>query len=271
MRGIATLAHSIEAELNFPVQVNTYVTAPGSRGLVPHYDDHDVLILQVQVRNWHQYDDVRIPAHRCSARQGGSARRPFAANRRAGGGRRRALPAARSRPCRRYGGGTSVHLTVGVHTPTALALSIVRCSRSVFSSTYCTPSCHRSISSTLTLLLPSLPCFSPPPPPSSTLRRRLLPLRISFFLLRRAFSRRSADPRCCSRRCRHTVVVVPAAVLVVVARAHSVLLLFASVSIYAGADLEAALRSSPLVRSLSFRDLPGSGLYSRSSCPSRCS
>ena len=35
-------------ELNFPTQVNTYITPPQSTGLVPHYDDHDVLILQIQ-------------------------------------------------------------------------------------------------------------------------------------------------------------------------------------------------------------------------------
>ena len=47
-RTLGTLARSLEVELNFPTQVNAYVTPPESRALVPHYDDHDVLILQIE-------------------------------------------------------------------------------------------------------------------------------------------------------------------------------------------------------------------------------
>ena len=48
VRAIASLAHSIEAELNFATKVNDHVTPPESQGFVPHDDDHDVLILQIQ-------------------------------------------------------------------------------------------------------------------------------------------------------------------------------------------------------------------------------
>ena len=48
LRPVGTLARSIEVALHYPTQVNAYVTPPQSTGLVPHYDDHDVLILQIQ-------------------------------------------------------------------------------------------------------------------------------------------------------------------------------------------------------------------------------
>ena len=69
MRAIASLAHSIEVELNFPIQVNAYITPPGSQGLVPHYDDHDVLILQIQgSKIWRLYNGVDIPPHEMQRR-----------------------------------------------------------------------------------------------------------------------------------------------------------------------------------------------------------
>ena len=62
VRAIASLAHSIEVELNFPVQVNAYITPPATQGLIPHYDDHDVLILQIQgSKIWHLYDGPDVP------------------------------------------------------------------------------------------------------------------------------------------------------------------------------------------------------------------
>jgi hypothetical protein len=64
VRAIATLSHSIEVELNFPIQVNAYITPPGSQGLIPHFDDHDVLILQIQgSKIWHLYDGADVAPH----------------------------------------------------------------------------------------------------------------------------------------------------------------------------------------------------------------
>ena len=69
MRTIGSLSHSIEVELNFPTQVNAYVTPPESGGFVPHYDEHDVLILQVQgAKIWHLYD-VDVPPHAMARRE----------------------------------------------------------------------------------------------------------------------------------------------------------------------------------------------------------
>ena len=61
---IASLAHSIEVQLNFPTQVNAYITPSAAQGLVPHYDDHHVLILQIQgSKIWHLYDGPDVPPH----------------------------------------------------------------------------------------------------------------------------------------------------------------------------------------------------------------
>jgi bifunctional lysine-specific demethylase and histidyl-hydroxylase NO66 len=44
------LAQDLAADLGHPVQVNAYVTPPQSRGFDPHYDTHDVFVLQVAGR-----------------------------------------------------------------------------------------------------------------------------------------------------------------------------------------------------------------------------
>jgi Cupin superfamily protein len=62
VRAIASLSHSIEVELNFPVKVNVYITPPASQGFPPHYDTHEVLVLQVLgFKIWHLYDRVVPP------------------------------------------------------------------------------------------------------------------------------------------------------------------------------------------------------------------
>lgn len=38
---------SLEAEFNFPLQTNIYMTPPAAQGAKPHYDTHDVFVLQV--------------------------------------------------------------------------------------------------------------------------------------------------------------------------------------------------------------------------------
>jgi bifunctional lysine-specific demethylase and histidyl-hydroxylase NO66 len=61
VRAIASLLHAIEVELNFATQVNAYFTPPESQGFVPHYDEHDVLILQLQgSKIWHLYEGIDV-------------------------------------------------------------------------------------------------------------------------------------------------------------------------------------------------------------------
>ena len=63
VRAVGTLARSIEVELNFPIQVNSlYHSARADQGWLPHYDDHDVLILQIQgSKIWHLYVGADLP------------------------------------------------------------------------------------------------------------------------------------------------------------------------------------------------------------------
>ena len=123
VRAIASLLHAIEVELNFATQVNAYFTPPESQGFVPHYDEHDVLIMQIRgSKIWHLYDGIDV-APRAALRH-----EPVAAD---------ALPSPTD-VCLEVGdvlylpGGrvhaaeatseVSVHLTVGVLAPTLLVL-----------------------------------------------------------------------------------------------------------------------------------------------------
>lgn len=44
---LALFCRSLESELSFPMQANIYLTPPGAQGAKPHYDTHDVFVLQI--------------------------------------------------------------------------------------------------------------------------------------------------------------------------------------------------------------------------------
>lgn len=123
VRAIGSLTHSIEVELNFPTRVNGYITPPGSAGFVPHYDPHDVLILQIQgSKVWYLSDDAVVPPHemhRPDAVVTPELSSPSELLLEAGD----VLYLPRGRV---HGAETqsepSVHLTVGIHAPTLLTL-----------------------------------------------------------------------------------------------------------------------------------------------------
>ncbi|WP_245158980.1 cupin domain-containing protein [Blastococcus sp. TF02A_35] len=55
-------ADQLAADLGHPTQVNAYVTPPSSRGFSPHYDVHDVFVLQVAgEKHWTIHEPV-LPA-----------------------------------------------------------------------------------------------------------------------------------------------------------------------------------------------------------------
>jgi ribosomal protein L16 Arg81 hydroxylase len=122
VRTIASLSNAIEAELNFATKVNAYITPPESQGFVAHYDGHDVLILQIQgSKVWHLYEGADVPAHqlRRDVKWVPPERLPSSTDLLLEAGDVLYLPRglvhaaqASSEP--------SVHLTVGVHAPTAL-------------------------------------------------------------------------------------------------------------------------------------------------------
>jgi ribosomal protein L16 Arg81 hydroxylase len=45
---IATLCNSMQMSLEHPVSANLYVTPPDSQGFLPHSDDHEVFVLQIE-------------------------------------------------------------------------------------------------------------------------------------------------------------------------------------------------------------------------------
>jgi ribosomal protein L16 Arg81 hydroxylase len=55
--GLTTFCSSLEHELKTRVQPNIYITPPNSQGFVPHFDPHDVFVIQISGRKqWLLYD-----------------------------------------------------------------------------------------------------------------------------------------------------------------------------------------------------------------------
>lgn len=123
VRAIASLSHSVEVELNFPTRVNAYVTPPGSTGFVPHYDPHDVLILQIQgSKTWHLSDGVVVPPHQMQRLEGTvTAGLPLPTDLRLEVGDVLYMPRGRVHAAESHSE-PSIHLTVGIHAPTVLTL-----------------------------------------------------------------------------------------------------------------------------------------------------
>ncbi len=125
VRTVALLAHSIEGELNFATQVNGYITPPGSQGFAPHHDDHDVLILQIQgSKIWHLYDDAAVPSQKSGPRKSvDKAGLISPTDLCMDAGDVLYLPRGRVHAAE-AGPAPSVHLTVGIHAPSAFLLII---------------------------------------------------------------------------------------------------------------------------------------------------
>ena len=62
---VAIFARSLEASLGHPVQVNAYITPPGSQGFDAHKDDHDVFVLQSHgSKRWWVHERHDLPPSR---------------------------------------------------------------------------------------------------------------------------------------------------------------------------------------------------------------
>ncbi|BBY55310.1 cupin [Mycobacterium koreense] len=123
LRSVADLAHSLEVELNFPAQVNAYLTPPSATGFVPHYDPHDVMVLQIGgTKHWHLYGDAPVPAaFMARHEQLDVTGLPAPTVLRLAPGDVLYLP--RGAPhAAATGPEASLHLTVGLHAPTLLTL-----------------------------------------------------------------------------------------------------------------------------------------------------
>lgn len=54
---MANLGRKVEAELHFPVRCNLYYSPADTQGFSPHFDDHNVLVLQLSGEKvWRLYD-----------------------------------------------------------------------------------------------------------------------------------------------------------------------------------------------------------------------
>ena len=56
---------ALECELKFKLRTNLYITPPQAQGLAPHYDEHDVFILQITgTKEWRLYHSpIELPSH----------------------------------------------------------------------------------------------------------------------------------------------------------------------------------------------------------------
>jgi ribosomal protein L16 Arg81 hydroxylase len=127
VRAVGILARSIEVELNFATQVNTYVTPRGQTGLVPHYDDHDVLILQIEgSKTWHLYVGADLPPREIQRDNDKAVALdglPVPTDVRLDAGDVLYVPRGRVHAAE-TNSEPSIHLTVGIHAPTVLMLAI---------------------------------------------------------------------------------------------------------------------------------------------------
>ncbi|MDM9379605.1 cupin domain-containing protein [Chlorogloeopsis sp. ULAP01] len=62
----------LESELKFRIRANIYITPPTAQGLLPHYDEHDVCILQIHgTKIWHLYHSpIQLPSQQKDQRIG---------------------------------------------------------------------------------------------------------------------------------------------------------------------------------------------------------
>lgn len=123
VRAVASLSHSIEVELNFPTRVNAYLTPPESTGFVPHYDPHDVLVLQIHgSKTWHVSGDDAVPPHEIQRGNGfGTPGLASPTDVCLDAGDVLYLPRGQVHSAETHSE-PSVHLTVGIHAPTVLTL-----------------------------------------------------------------------------------------------------------------------------------------------------
>jgi ribosomal protein L16 Arg81 hydroxylase len=58
---INTLTHNMRQELSHKVKANAYLTPANQKALSPHYDTHDVFVLQISgKKHWNFYDDTNF-------------------------------------------------------------------------------------------------------------------------------------------------------------------------------------------------------------------
>jgi ribosomal protein L16 Arg81 hydroxylase len=120
----ATLAKQIEAELNYDALANAYISPPNAQGFLPHFDDHDALVLQLEgAKTWQIYEALGdVPARELPLRKRsveGQLPEPVRVELSAGDllyvPRGRVHAATTSNH-------SSFHVTLGIHPPNVMSL-----------------------------------------------------------------------------------------------------------------------------------------------------
>jgi bifunctional lysine-specific demethylase and histidyl-hydroxylase NO66 len=121
-------AGALTADLGHPVQINAYITPPSSQGFAAHYDVHDVFVLQIAgEKRWRIHEPVLIDPlrdepwtdHRAAVEE--RAAEPPLLDEVLRAGDALYLPRGYLHAAEALGG-TSCHLTVGVHPVTRQAV-----------------------------------------------------------------------------------------------------------------------------------------------------
>ena len=60
-RPLAALASAVQAELSHPVHTNVYLTPARAAGFTPHYDTHEVFVLQIAGRKHWRIENSPLP------------------------------------------------------------------------------------------------------------------------------------------------------------------------------------------------------------------
>jgi hypothetical protein len=125
---LVDFAARLAAELGHPVQINAYITPPQNRGFAPHYDVHDVFVLQVSGRkHWTIHPPVvddpldNQPWEQHRAAVAARAAEPPLLDTVLGPGDAIYLPRGTIHSAQALGE-TAIHLTVGVHPVTRAQL-----------------------------------------------------------------------------------------------------------------------------------------------------
>lgn len=118
---IGVLVQAMQSELSYRVETNAYLTPRGSQAFRPHYDTHDVIVLQLHgAKEWRVYDAPQ-PWPLPSATPDDPidvAGRPMSLSIRLTAGDALYVPRGWIHEARSGPETSSLHLTLGIHPPT---------------------------------------------------------------------------------------------------------------------------------------------------------
>lgn len=112
---IADFCRALERDFSATVQANAYLTPASAQGLDPHYDQHDVFILQIQgTKSWRLYGTPPGAAGRAPFERGGHEPGPISAEHVLKPGDCLYIPRGLMHEAANEGGEPSLHLTIGI-------------------------------------------------------------------------------------------------------------------------------------------------------------